>query len=170
MNLPGKPWREGLPTFDLLIGIYTKQWDFLLFGGLVAINFIFPYIGNLIIPIDFHIFQRGGPTTNQFVRLPTIRNFFIFYFLGDGSSWHFSLVFPIVLVIVSQTKTWLLLRLAKDVRYLSEVQKVWPESVRAWDVLRSWSDHPKELADPHVWGLGRRDLLDIYQFITIKSP
>ena len=29
------------------------------------INFIFPYIGNFIIPIDFHIFQRGGPTTNQ---------------------------------------------------------------------------------------------------------
>ena len=28
-------------------------------------NFIFPYIGFLIIPIDFHIFQRGGPTTNQ---------------------------------------------------------------------------------------------------------
>ena len=27
--------------------------------------FIFPYVGNLIIPIDFHIFQRGGPTTNQ---------------------------------------------------------------------------------------------------------
>ena len=27
--------------------------------------FIFPYIGNFIIPIDFHIFQRGGPTTNQ---------------------------------------------------------------------------------------------------------
>ena len=27
--------------------------------------FIFPYIGNLIIPTDFHIFQRGGPTTNQ---------------------------------------------------------------------------------------------------------
>ena len=29
------------------------------------INFIFPCIGLLIIPIDFHIFQRGGPTTNQ---------------------------------------------------------------------------------------------------------
>ena len=29
--------------------------------------FIFPYIGNFIIPIDFHIFQRGGPTTNQLV-------------------------------------------------------------------------------------------------------
>ena len=27
--------------------------------------FIFPYIGNFIIPIDFHIFQRGKPTTNQ---------------------------------------------------------------------------------------------------------
>ena len=25
------------------------------------INFIFPYIGLQIIPIDFHIFQRGGP-------------------------------------------------------------------------------------------------------------
>ena len=34
-------------------------------GGLVAI-FYFPInIGNFIIPIDFHIFQRGGPTTNQ---------------------------------------------------------------------------------------------------------
>ena len=36
-----------------------------LVGGLVAIKFIFPYMGFLIIPIDFHIFQRGGPTTNQ---------------------------------------------------------------------------------------------------------
>ena len=36
----------------------------ILVGALVAI-FIFPYIGNVIIPIDVHIFQRGGPTTNQ---------------------------------------------------------------------------------------------------------
>ena len=28
-------------------------------------NFIFPYIGNVIIPTDFHIFQRGRYTTNQ---------------------------------------------------------------------------------------------------------
>ena len=28
-------------------------------------NFIVPYIGNVIIPTDFHIFQRGGSTTNQ---------------------------------------------------------------------------------------------------------
>jgi hypothetical protein len=27
--------------------------------------FIFPYIGNVIIPTDFHIFQRGRYTTNQ---------------------------------------------------------------------------------------------------------
>ena len=37
----------------------------ILVGGLVAI-FHFPRnIGFLIIPIDFHIFQRSGPTTNQ---------------------------------------------------------------------------------------------------------
>ena len=28
-------------------------------------NFMFPYIGNLVIPTDFHIFQRGRYTTNQ---------------------------------------------------------------------------------------------------------
>ena len=27
--------------------------------------FYFPYLVNVIIPIDFHIFQRGGSTTNQ---------------------------------------------------------------------------------------------------------
>ena len=30
-----------------------------LVGGLVNMNFIFPYIGNVIIPNDFHIFRRG---------------------------------------------------------------------------------------------------------------
>ena len=45
--------------------IHEDQWESMeiqtkLVGGLVAINFIFPYIGFLIIPIDFHIFQRGG--------------------------------------------------------------------------------------------------------------
>ena len=34
--------------------------------------FIFPYIGNFIIPIDFHIFQRGGPTTNQYINAPCL--------------------------------------------------------------------------------------------------
>ena len=32
--------------------------------------FMFPYIGNVIIPIDFHIFQRGWYTTNQLFPLP----------------------------------------------------------------------------------------------------
>ena len=41
-----------------------------LVGGLVAI-FYFPInIGNLIIPNDVHIFQRGGPTTNQLCTNP----------------------------------------------------------------------------------------------------
>jgi hypothetical protein len=31
--------------------------------------FIFQYIGNVIIPTDFHIFQRGRPTTNQLSNL-----------------------------------------------------------------------------------------------------
>ena len=34
-------------------------------GGWFGTFFIVPYIGNFIIPTDFHIFQRGGPTTNQ---------------------------------------------------------------------------------------------------------
>ena len=38
-----------------------------IYGWLVVWNmaFIFPYIGNVIIPTDFHIFQRGRYTTNQ---------------------------------------------------------------------------------------------------------
>ena len=34
-------------------------------GWWFGTSFIFPYIGNVIIPIDFHIFQRGRSTTNQ---------------------------------------------------------------------------------------------------------
>jgi hypothetical protein len=32
---------------------------------------IFPYIGNVIIPTDFHIFQRGRYTTNQIETSPS---------------------------------------------------------------------------------------------------
>ena len=35
----------------------------LLVGGLEHV--LFSHILGTIIPIDFHIFQRGGPTTNQ---------------------------------------------------------------------------------------------------------
>ena len=35
-----------------------------LVGGLE--HFLFSHILGIMIPIDFHIFQRGGPTTNQY--------------------------------------------------------------------------------------------------------
>ena len=35
----------------------------MLVGGLE--HFLFSHILGIIIPIDYHIFQRGGPTTNQ---------------------------------------------------------------------------------------------------------
>ena len=41
----------------------------LLVGGLVAIFYFPRNIGNFIIPIDVHIFQRSGPTTNQIIIL-----------------------------------------------------------------------------------------------------
>ena len=42
-----------------------------LVGGLEHEFYDFPYVGNFIIPTDFHIFQRGRYTTNQssFARL-----------------------------------------------------------------------------------------------------
>ena len=39
-----------------------------LVGGLERELYFFPYIGNVIIPIDFHIF-RGVETTNQYTWL-----------------------------------------------------------------------------------------------------
>ena len=36
-----------------------------LVGGDWNMDVIFPYIGNGIIPTDFHIFQRGRSTTNE---------------------------------------------------------------------------------------------------------
>ena len=55
------PRQSGM-MFDvsLVVGPSVKEGIYLV-GGLVAIFGIFPYIGFLIIPIDFHIFQRGGP-------------------------------------------------------------------------------------------------------------
>ena len=42
-----------------LVKTVTAWW----FGTMEFYNF--PYIGNVIIPTDFHIFQRGRYTTNQ---------------------------------------------------------------------------------------------------------
>ena len=58
-----------VPSHSLVIPkreIEIKHAKCLLVGGLVAM-FYFPInIGFLIIPIDVHIVQRGGPTTNQY--------------------------------------------------------------------------------------------------------
>jgi len=40
-----------------------------LVGGLEHEFYDFPYVGNVIIPTDFHIFQRGRYTTNQIFKL-----------------------------------------------------------------------------------------------------
>ena len=41
--------------------------------------FIFAYIGNVIIPTDFHIFQRGRSTTNQIATLQDYPSFSVAY-------------------------------------------------------------------------------------------
>ena len=40
--------------------------DDIIAGWWFGCHFLCSYIGLLIIPIDFHIFQRGGPTINQY--------------------------------------------------------------------------------------------------------
>ena len=39
-------------------------------GWWFGTRILFSHILGIIIPIDFHIFQRGGPTTNQFLSSP----------------------------------------------------------------------------------------------------
>jgi len=53
-------------SWDLVGVISVGYWDTLeeLLGGFKHGFYDFPYIWNFIIPIDFHIFQRGG-TANQ---------------------------------------------------------------------------------------------------------
>ena len=45
---------------------------YILLGGLEHESYDFPYIGNVIIPTDFHIFQRGRSTTNQYITMVDI--------------------------------------------------------------------------------------------------
>ena len=59
-----EPLREGNPTELRIQGamsfaiLYLAGWWF-------GCHFLFAHILGIIIPIDVHIFQRGGPTTNQ---------------------------------------------------------------------------------------------------------
>ena len=47
------------------MAMLKSQMVHILVGGLEHEFYDFPYIGNVIIPTDFHIFQRGRYTTNQ---------------------------------------------------------------------------------------------------------
>ena len=53
----------------------------------VGTCFIFPYIGFLIIPIDFSYFSEGGPTTNQQWYERTNGCFFLFWGLRISHSY-----------------------------------------------------------------------------------
>ena len=59
-------WRSGLLQLRVIHQVHQKTIKkTLLVGGLEHEFYDFPYIGNVIIPTDFHIFQRGRYTTNQ---------------------------------------------------------------------------------------------------------
>ena len=79
-------WHFSDPSCTCLIAGYGGHDMCILyqFIWLVVWNifFIFPYIGNVIIPIDVHIFQRGGPTTNQFIY--SVIKFPMFTFVHPG--------------------------------------------------------------------------------------
>ena len=52
-------WQEGGEDLETW-WIDTYLWSYYIWLVLWNINFIFPYIKGIIIPIDFHIFQRGS--------------------------------------------------------------------------------------------------------------
>ena len=63
----GRTWRHGKLLSDpknALEGVEKRGFNRIpsetSSGWWFGTFFIFPYIGNVIIPIDFHIFQRGG--------------------------------------------------------------------------------------------------------------
>ena len=65
-----KPFPEGSRSarsgIGMICGIEEVGWLHIsLVGGLVAINFMFPYIGFLIIPIDSYFSEGFVPTSNQ---------------------------------------------------------------------------------------------------------
>ena len=53
---------------DSSLGLFkTTQYQFIDPGWWFGTCFIFPYIGNFIIPIDFHIFQRASNHQPEFI-------------------------------------------------------------------------------------------------------
>ena len=76
-QVPRKDWdTEGLMLHRLIVLLKAlpttkhvrKTQRYIYWLVVWNMNFIFPYIGNVIIPTDFHsiIFQRGRSTTNQY--------------------------------------------------------------------------------------------------------
>jgi hypothetical protein len=60
----------GITMGESFVGYFAiYKWDINILLVVWNMNFIFFYfshsVGNVIIPTDFHIFQRGGSTTNQ---------------------------------------------------------------------------------------------------------
>ena len=64
---------DGTSIFQYIIDGYLQGiflwYTFILPGWWFGTFFIFPYIGNVIIPTDFHIFQRGRYTTNRYIHI-----------------------------------------------------------------------------------------------------
>ena len=55
-----------MPYVYIYMNIYIQNiavfiWWIIISGWWFGTFLMFPYIGNLIIPTDFHVFQRGGP-------------------------------------------------------------------------------------------------------------
>ena len=73
--LADKPKLKTVPKWGLLLGDGEKLRShickavicWLLVTGTMEWILTFHSVGNFIIPIDFHVFQRGGSTTNQYV-------------------------------------------------------------------------------------------------------
>ena len=68
-GLPTTLWKFNIAIekCPFIVDLPIKIVMFQLMSWLVVwnMNFIFPCVGNNIIRTDFHIFQRGGSTTNQ---------------------------------------------------------------------------------------------------------
>jgi hypothetical protein len=65
----GQPWLDRDDCSSLILNIQPMGNNGYLVGGLEHEFYDFPYVGNVIIPTDFHIFQRGRYTTNQIFKL-----------------------------------------------------------------------------------------------------
>ena len=88
LELLGNPWELG------------KLWRPQLVGGDWNTTFIFLYIGNVIIPLDFQIVQRGRSTTNKLIHGSIMTPYGIPPIYGDLGGW-------LIIVWFHQSHGWL---------------------------------------------------------------